>query len=134
MKVLNLRVALIVATLLFLFSSLASAELSQSYAGFPEAIIIVLIVAALAFTILGFILEERWYIMLIGAIFWFINSFTINKIIYRTSTGDKITYMDAYLLTYVFGLIGLVCVLRVIISIFNNIDSTRVDVADLEAV
>jgi ABC-type uncharacterized transport system permease subunit len=133
MKKPNLRVALL-AILLFLFSSLASAELNQAYAGFPEAIIIVLIVAALAFTILGFILEERWYVMLLGAIFWFINSFAINKIIYRTSDGTKITYMDAYLLTYVFGFIGVLCVLRVIISIFNNIDSTRVDVSDLEAV
>jgi hypothetical protein len=133
MKDLNLRVA-IVAILFFIFSLNVSAELSQSYAGFPEAIIIVLIVAALAFTILGFILEERWYIMLLGAIFWLINSFAINKIIYRTSDGTKITYMDAYLLTYVFGFIGVLCVLRVIISIFNNIDSTRVDVADLDAV
>jgi len=133
MKKPNLRVALL-AILLFLFSLNVSAELTQAYAGFPEAIIIVLIVAALAFTILGFIMEERWYIMLLGAIFWFINSFAINKIIYRTSDGTKITYMDAYLLTYVFAFVGVLCVLRVFISMFDNMDSTRVDVADLDAV
>jgi len=96
-----------------------SVSAQQTYRGLPLELFQPLILAATL--LLGLMLWKCRTDPAIGivcAIFWIFLAFAINKIAIYTGNCEKITYMDAYLLTWLFGGVAAFCVIYTIYYAF----------------
>ena len=113
------RLVLFIFYSLLLFVILSTTASAQQYRGLPVELYQPLILAAT-----GLLAMMLWKgrkdpaIGIVSAIFWSFLSFAVNKITIYTADSQKITYMDAWLLTYLFGGVAIFCIIYTIYYAF----------------
>ena len=113
------RLVLFIFYSVLLFMILSTTASAQQYRGLPVELYQPLILAATG--LLGMMLWKGRKDPVIGivcAIFWSFLAFAVNKITIYTADSQKITYMDAWLLTYLFGGVAIFCIIYTIYYTF----------------